>query len=61
MITRDNTMILLINDSKLAEYTLPNVVVTTEWVANHLTDPEIRIVESNEDTLLYSSGQTQGL
>ena len=41
-------------------YTTPNVLVSTEWVAGHLTDPNVRIVESNEDTLLYASGHVPG-
>jgi thiosulfate/3-mercaptopyruvate sulfurtransferase len=30
--------------------------VTTEWVAEHLEDPNVRIVESDEDVLLYDIG-----
>jgi thiosulfate/3-mercaptopyruvate sulfurtransferase len=41
-------------------YAHPEVLVSTDWVAEHLTDPGIRIVESNEDTLLYSSGHVPG-
>ena len=37
-------------------YVHPDVLVSTEWVAEHLTDPSVRLVESNEDTLLYSAG-----
>lgn len=37
-------------------YAHPEVLVSTDWVADHLSDPSIRIVESNEDTLLYASG-----
>ena len=32
----------------------------TQWMAEHLTDPAIRIVESNEDILLYSRGHIPG-
>jgi thiosulfate/3-mercaptopyruvate sulfurtransferase len=38
----------------------PEVLVSTDWVANHLNDPKIRIVESNEDPLLYPSGHIPG-
>jgi thiosulfate/3-mercaptopyruvate sulfurtransferase len=31
-------------------------LVTTDWVAAHLDDPTIRIVESDEDVLLYDTG-----
>src|SRR5215213_3017776 len=41
-------------------YIHPEVLVSTEWVASHLDDPAIRIVESNEDPLLYSSGHLPG-
>jgi thiosulfate/3-mercaptopyruvate sulfurtransferase len=36
------------------------VLVSTDWVAQHLDDPAVRIVESNEDTLLYASGHVPG-
>lgn len=41
-------------------YTNPEVLVSTEWVAEHLDDPNVRIVESNEDPLLYPSGHIPG-
>lgn len=41
-------------------YTRPEVLVTTEWVAEHLEDPEVRIVESDEDVLLYDIGHIPG-
>ena len=37
-------------------YSNPEVLVSTEWVAAHLNDANVRIVESNEDVLLYSTG-----
>jgi thiosulfate/3-mercaptopyruvate sulfurtransferase len=36
------------------------VLVSTEWVASHLNDPAYRIIESNEDPLLYPSGHIPG-
>jgi len=36
-------------------YARPDVLVDTEWVAAHLNDPNVRIVESDEDPLLYAS------
>jgi thiosulfate/3-mercaptopyruvate sulfurtransferase len=36
-------------------YFNPDVLVSTEWVASHLDAPKVRIVESNEDPLLYAS------
>ena len=41
-------------------YVHPGVLVSTDWVASHLNDPSIRIIESNEDTLLYASGHIPG-
>jgi thiosulfate/3-mercaptopyruvate sulfurtransferase len=41
-------------------YVHPEVLVSTDWVANHLNDPNIRLVESNEDPLLYPSGHIPG-
>jgi thiosulfate/3-mercaptopyruvate sulfurtransferase len=41
-------------------YANPDVLATTDWVAEHLTDPTMRIVESNEDTMLYGAGHIPG-
>ena len=41
-------------------YAFPEKLVSTQWMAEHLTDPAIRIVESNEDILLYSRGHIPG-
>lgn len=41
-------------------YTNPEVLVSTDWVAEHLEDLGVRIVESNEDPLLYPSGHIPG-
>jgi thiosulfate/3-mercaptopyruvate sulfurtransferase len=37
-------------------YTHPELLVSTDWVAQHLNDPNVRIVEVNEDILLYDTG-----
>jgi thiosulfate/3-mercaptopyruvate sulfurtransferase len=38
-------------------YIHPEVLVTTQWVADHLDQTDkIRLVESNEDVLLYATG-----
>ncbi len=42
------------------EYVHPEVLVSTDWVAQHLNDPKIRIVESDEDVLLYDIGHVPG-
>lgn len=41
-------------------YAHPDVLVSTDWVAEHLDDPGVRIIESNEDPVLYSSGHIPG-
>ena len=41
-------------------YANPDVLVTTEWAAAHLNDPKVRIVESDEDVLLYEIGHIPG-
>jgi thiosulfate/3-mercaptopyruvate sulfurtransferase len=48
--------------SEIAErgYVHPEALVSTEWVAEHLNDPSIRIIESNEDPLLYAAGHIPG-
>jgi thiosulfate/3-mercaptopyruvate sulfurtransferase len=34
-------------------YARPDVLVTTDWLAEHLKDPNLRVIESDEDVLLY--------
>ncbi|MBC7879431.1 MAG: sulfurtransferase [Anaerolineales bacterium] len=41
-------------------YAHPEYLVDTEWVANHLKDANVRIIESDEDPLLYSIGHVEG-
>jgi thiosulfate/3-mercaptopyruvate sulfurtransferase len=41
-------------------YVHPDVLVETSWLADHLQEPHTRIVESNEDILLYDTGHIPG-
>jgi len=41
-------------------YVHPEYLVETGWVADHLKDPSIRIVESDEDPLLFKIGHIPG-
>jgi thiosulfate/3-mercaptopyruvate sulfurtransferase len=41
-------------------YAQPDVLVSTSWVAEHLEDAAVRIVESDEDVLLYETGHIPG-
>jgi thiosulfate/3-mercaptopyruvate sulfurtransferase len=44
----------------MAEYAHPEMVVSTDWVAAHKDDASVRIVESDEDILLYDVGHIPG-
>src|ERR1044071_5054421 len=41
-------------------YAHPEALVTTNWLADHLGDAAVRIVESDEDVLLYDTGHIPG-
>jgi len=41
-------------------YAHPDVLVSTQWVSEHLNDPKVRLLESNEDVLLYETGHIPG-
>ena len=49
-------------DSSISErgYAHPEVLVSTQWVADHLDDPDVVLLESNEDVLLYDTGHIPG-
>ncbi|MGQ9547437.1 MAG: sulfurtransferase [Roseiflexus sp.] len=44
----------------MSGYAHPEALVDTAWVADHLNDPKVRIVECNEDILLYDQGHIPG-
>lgn len=54
------TEFTLLPDIAARGYARPDVLVTTEWVARNLENPGVRVIESNEDTLLYPSGHVPG-
>lgn len=41
-------------------YAHPDALVSTEWLASHLDDQTVRILESDEDVLLYGMGHIPG-
>ncbi len=41
-------------------YAFPEALVSTDWVAEHQHDENVRLIESNEDPLLYSAGHIPG-
>lgn len=47
-------------NGKFAAYANPDVLVSTEWLADHLNDPGLRIIEADEDVLLYDQGHIPG-
>jgi thiosulfate/3-mercaptopyruvate sulfurtransferase len=47
-------------DPGLAQYTHPDRLVTTAWLADHVGDPAVVVVESDEDVLLYDTGHIPG-
>ena len=44
----------------MAEYANPSAIVSTDWVAEHLTDPNVRLIEVDVDTTSYAGGHIQG-
>ena len=50
------------NDQDIAakQYARPEALVSTQWLADHLDDPKVRILESDEDVLLYDMGHIPG-
>src|SRR6266478_517947 len=41
-------------------YAHPESLVSADWLAEHLRDPSVRVIESNEDVLLYDTGHIPG-
>ena len=44
----------------MADYIHPEVLVSTQWVADHLKDPQVRLVEVDVDTSAYDQGHIPG-
>jgi thiosulfate/3-mercaptopyruvate sulfurtransferase len=47
-------------DPRFQQYAHPDKLVSTEWLANHLDHPDLVVVESDEDVLLYHTGHIPG-
>ncbi len=45
---------------ELQAYAHPERLVTTQWLADHLDDPGLVVLESDEDVLLYHTGHIPG-
>lgn len=44
----------------MASYAHPEVLVNTDWVASHASDPNVRVVEIDVDTKSYDEGHVPG-
>src|SRR5689334_23408655 len=44
----------------MAEYAHPEVLASTQWVADHAKDPNVRVVEVDVDTKAYDEGHAPG-
>jgi thiosulfate/3-mercaptopyruvate sulfurtransferase len=44
----------------MADYAHPEALVTTDWVAQHATDPNVRVVEVDVDTKAYDESHVPG-
>ncbi len=44
----------------MSEYAHPEVLVTTQWAADHLQDPKVRFIEVDVDTSAYDQGHLAG-
>jgi len=44
----------------MTDYKHPEVLVTTQWAADHLHDPKVRLVEVDVDTTAYDQGHIPG-
>ncbi|MGO1192629.1 MAG: sulfurtransferase [Nesterenkonia sp.] len=43
-------------EKDLSQYANPDALVSTDWLAEHLNDPNVVVLESNEDVLLFETG-----
>src|SRR5690349_19427455 len=44
----------------MAEYAHPAVLVDVQWLADHLDDPAVRVIEVSEDAVAYEGGHIPG-
>lgn len=48
------------SDPRFRQYAHPERLVSTDWLADHLGEPGLVVVESDEDVLLYDTGHIPG-
>jgi thiosulfate/3-mercaptopyruvate sulfurtransferase len=44
----------------MADYARPDSIVSTDWAAEHMNDPKVRLVEVDVDTAAYDTGHIPG-
>jgi thiosulfate/3-mercaptopyruvate sulfurtransferase len=44
----------------MSDYAHPDVLVTTDWVREHLNDPKVKLIEVDVDTKAYDAGHIPG-
>jgi thiosulfate/3-mercaptopyruvate sulfurtransferase len=44
----------------MTDYANPDVLVSTDWIEEHLADPDVRVIEVDEDTSAYDKGHIKG-
>jgi thiosulfate/3-mercaptopyruvate sulfurtransferase len=44
----------------MAEYANPAALVSTQWVSEHVNDPDVRLIEVDVDTSAYGTGHIEG-
>src|SRR6266571_4933464 len=47
-------------EREMAEYAHPEALVETDWLADHVSDPNIRVIEVDEDTTAYEKDHIPG-
>jgi thiosulfate/3-mercaptopyruvate sulfurtransferase len=51
---------LVIKETDMADYAHPEALVSTDWVAQHANDKDVRVVEVDVDTKAYDEGHVPG-
>jgi thiosulfate/3-mercaptopyruvate sulfurtransferase len=44
----------------MSDYANPDVLVSTDWLEDHLDDPDVRVIEVDEETAAYEKGHIKG-
>jgi thiosulfate/3-mercaptopyruvate sulfurtransferase len=44
----------------MSDYANPDVLVSTDWLQERLADPDVRVIEVDEDTSAYDKGHIKG-